>query len=125
MVRHMSDLRVPTFTVADRLRKARTTTGLDQADFAADLGISRGTVNNYETGRTEPNRAMLAKWAMRCAVPPEWLAFGVEPNVVPRGQVERPTYWYVATRLGDRVAATRLGDKYAPVVRIGSRPAAA
>lgn len=72
---------VPQWTPRDRLRKAREVTGLNQADFAHDLGVSRGTVKNYERGATaEYKRPVLLAWAMRSGVPLEWLLTGQDPT---------------------------------------------
>lgn len=72
---------VPTWTVGDRLRKAREITGLDRQAFAADLEISRNTLAKYETGDAVPPRTLLLAWAMRTGVSVEWLTGGFDgPN---------------------------------------------
>lgn len=75
----MGDNDVPEWTMADRLRKARETTGLDQGDFAAELGVSRGTVSNYEHGHVRPREVVLRAWAMRTGVSLGWLRDGDPP----------------------------------------------
>lgn len=70
---------VPEWTVGDRLRKARETTGLDRAEFAAQLGVSRNTVTNYEHNRVAQRIVVLRSWAIRCEVPLVWLVNGTEP----------------------------------------------
>ena len=70
---------IPRFEVPDRLRKAREVTGLDQAAFAEEIGVSRGTVRNYETGRSRPRKVVLIAWSLRTGVPIEWLEHGIEP----------------------------------------------
>lgn len=78
--------RIPAFTIGDRLRKAREKTGLDQGPFADEIGVSRGTVSNYEGGRTTQEhmkRAYLMAWAMRADVPLEWLLTGSQPSGKP------------------------------------------
>ena len=69
---------VPAWTVADRLRKAREHAGLEQAQLAADLGVSRNTVGNYEGGKVTPRRPVLVSWALRTGVPLSWLETGAE-----------------------------------------------
>jgi len=70
---------VPQWTTRDRLRKAREITGQSQAEFAKDLGVSRGTVKNYESGAISAyRRPTLLAWAMRSGVPLEWLLTGQE-----------------------------------------------
>jgi transcriptional regulator with XRE-family HTH domain len=44
------------WTIADRLRKARELTGLSQEEFAAKIGISKGTVGTYETNPDAPHK---------------------------------------------------------------------
>lgn len=67
---------VPAFTIGDRLRKARESTGLEQGAFAELLGVSRGTVSNYERGLTNPKKVVLRAWASATRVPYEWLTSG-------------------------------------------------
>lgn len=64
---------MPQWHVGDFLRKARESAGLDQAELAAALGISRATVTNYERNKVKPRRAVVMAWAMRTGVPFEWL----------------------------------------------------
>ena len=66
----------PTWTLADRMRKAREAAGFDQSALARSLGISRNSVSNYETGRTHPHQPVRELWAQRCGVPYEWLTGG-------------------------------------------------
>lgn len=72
---------IPQFTIQDRLRKAREITGLDQAAFAAELGVSRTTISNYEAGGIERHRKIvLNAWSLRSGVPVEWLETGIAPD---------------------------------------------
>ena len=80
---------VPQFTLADRLRKARELTGLDQGQFADEVGISRTSVSNAETGTTRPMRLTLKAWAVRTGVDLDWLLTGSAPN--PSGDGGSPT----------------------------------
>lgn len=75
MTEHSTAMAVPTWTLGDRLRKAREFAGLDQDDLAAAIGISRGTVSNYELGRGQkaPKVYVLRDWAKTCGVPLEWI----------------------------------------------------
>lgn len=72
---------VPEFTIADRLRKARERTGLDQAPFAAEIDVSKGTVSNYESDRYthQRKRIVLRAWALRTGVPLHWIETGDAP----------------------------------------------
>jgi transcriptional regulator with XRE-family HTH domain len=102
--------RVPVFTIADRLRKAREEAGLAQHELAEAMGASRGTVSNYELGVYPPKRPVLLAWAMATGVPLEWLETGktttgpggpsgqqgaVEPTAAPDAEgPDRPTLTY-------------------------------
>lgn len=74
--------RIPAFTIGDRLRKARELTGLDQDPFAHEIGVSRGTVSNYERAVSPEGlkKPYLMAWAMRTEVPLEWLMTGKVPG---------------------------------------------
>lgn len=67
--------RIPPWSLADRLEKARKKTGLSQAAFAAEIDVARSTVVNYEKDDYERARKpiVLKAWAQRCDVPIEWL----------------------------------------------------
>lgn len=74
------NLRIPTWTVGDRLRKARESVEFEQAELAEAIGVSRATVSNYEGGRVAPRKIMLNAWALATGVPVEWLRSGVVPS---------------------------------------------
>ena len=67
---------VPAWELFDRLRKAREWRGLEQADLARDLGVSRNTISAAERGKTQPRRSLLMAWAMRTGVSLHWLLTG-------------------------------------------------
>lgn len=67
--------RVPEWTVADRLRKARESAGLEQRQLADRAGISRATISAAENG-SRPARATMRLWAMACGVPLSWIETG-------------------------------------------------
>ena len=71
---------VPQFTQGDRLRKAREITGLDQTEFAREIGVSRKTVWNAETDRTHPRQILLRAWSLRTGVSLHWLETGEAPS---------------------------------------------
>ncbi len=72
--------RVPEWTRGDRLRKARSLTGLTVKEFAAEIGISPKSVNNYEGDHVEPRKIVMNAWAMRTGVPLIWLEKGIAPG---------------------------------------------
>lgn len=74
---------VPEWTVGDRLRKARETTGLNQSHFAERLGVSRNTVSSAEAGAVQVRRITLNAWAMATGVPVEWLETGESSTPLP------------------------------------------
>jgi transcriptional regulator with XRE-family HTH domain len=65
---------VPTWTLADRLRKAREHAGLKQSELAGRIGIARSSVVNYEAGRYVPSRPVVLSWALCAGVDYKWLA---------------------------------------------------
>jgi DNA-binding XRE family transcriptional regulator len=67
---------IPAWTLADRMRKSREHADLSQADLAADIGISRASVVNYESGRYQPSRPVTLSWALRTGVSFQWLCHG-------------------------------------------------
>ena len=67
--------RIPEWTIADRLKKARETAGLEQAELARIIESSRNTISSYESNnytRTR-RRATLRLWAWACGVDPQWI----------------------------------------------------
>lgn len=70
---------IPAWTLGDRLRKARLTTGLGIVEFADKVGISRVTVRNAESDRTEPHKNTVKMWALATGVSYEWLLNGKTP----------------------------------------------
>ena len=76
-------LRVPTFDLPDRLRKARESAGLDQVQLSEQIGISRTSISAAERGSTKPRKAVLIAWAFATRVPFEWLMTGSTNNETP------------------------------------------
>lgn len=65
--------------MGDRLRKARELVGLSTQEFADEIGVSRGTINNAESGNHRPRLITLKAYAMRTGVPLSWLETGQTP----------------------------------------------
>ena len=59
--------------MGDRLAKARSVAHISSTDMAHDLGVSRGTVYNYEADRTEPPVHVVKRWSELTGVPVTWL----------------------------------------------------
>lgn len=67
---------VPEWTQPDRLRKARETAGLTQAQLAQAIGVSQRSISAYESGASAPKRPVVLSWSFATAVPYEWLRTG-------------------------------------------------
>jgi transcriptional regulator with XRE-family HTH domain len=86
----------PGWPLTDRLRRAREFGGFDQAQLAAELGVSKNTISNYERGFTRPRRPMLLAWAMATGVALTWL----ETDDASKLEIVRPkgfeplTFWF-------------------------------
>ena len=84
--RHIDDVDVDVDQVDDRivgerLREARETLGLTQADVAGALGIPRTSVNAMEAGRRKVSGLELRRLARVYRRPVDWL-LGGDPPVV-------------------------------------------
>jgi transcriptional regulator with XRE-family HTH domain len=78
---------VPTWSLADRLRKARETRGLNQTELGELTGISRRAITRYECGETSPRRPHVIAWAMATGVSLAWLE---EPECAVRDSNPEP-----------------------------------
>lgn len=72
--------RIPQFTMGDRLRKARSLTGLTVAEFAEKIGVSDRTINNAEGDKRAVRKITLNAWALATGVPVDWLETGHHPE---------------------------------------------
>lgn len=75
--------RYPTWTLGDKLRKAREMVGLTQTEMALAIGISRQSVSNYEVGDYEPRRIVLNAWSTQTGVPIDWFMQDDGPDGLP------------------------------------------
>lgn len=66
-----------------RLRVSRLLAELEQDEMAAAIGVSRGTVSNWERGRSEPGATYFVRWARVTGVTLEWLAESVNAETAP------------------------------------------
>ena len=79
-----SSYSIPAWTIGDRLRKARETTGLTTGAFAEQVGVTQKTISDAENDkRGVPRRILLNAYAMRTRVPVEWLLYGENPSDTP------------------------------------------
>jgi transcriptional regulator with XRE-family HTH domain len=72
---------VPTWTLGNRLWRARRHVNLTQQQLAERLGVGLKSIKEYESDRRRPKRAVLLGWAVQCQVDPRWLEHGAgEPD---------------------------------------------
>lgn len=62
-----------TTTIADRLREALDAAGKKQVDLVRDLGLDRGAVSSYLSGKYEPKQKAIYKMAQYLDVSEAWL----------------------------------------------------
>ena len=74
---------VPEWSLGDRLRKARSLTGMTAAQFAAKIGVSDSTINNAEGDKRAVRRITLNAWALATGVSLEWLETGIAGTTTP------------------------------------------
>ena len=63
----------PIATIADRLREALSAAGKKQADLVRDVGLDRGSVSSYLSGKYEPKQKAIYKMAQYLDVSEAWL----------------------------------------------------
>jgi transcriptional regulator with XRE-family HTH domain len=64
---------VPTWTLGERLTKAREHAGVDIEEMAHRLGVSGRTIRNYENQAVRITRATIIAYATETRVPIDWL----------------------------------------------------
>ena len=69
----------PNSAAAHRIRIARRSAGLSQAQLAAELGVQRSAVSHWEAQRGKPSVNHLRQLALLTGVQFEWLATGRGP----------------------------------------------
>ena len=63
--------------LGERVRLVRKNAKLSQAEFGKALGLSRQSINGYETMRKIPPRSVIEKICAQYVVKPWWLNYGV------------------------------------------------
>lgn len=66
-------VREPELTLGDRLRKARISAGLEQADLARACGVSRPLISRWEHDHSVPDVNQALRWAEATGVSFGWL----------------------------------------------------
>ena len=69
-----------TLRMPERMRRCMDVTGVQIAEVAEVLGVSRATVSNWLNGHTKPKTRQLQRWAQHFSVPLSWLTDGVWPE---------------------------------------------
>lgn len=66
---------MPPWTFGDRIRKARTVTGMNQAEFAAAIKVAEGSLAAWETDRSKPRDivAVCVRVESISEIPATWL----------------------------------------------------
>lgn len=65
--------------VADRIRRARKITGLNQEQFGREINVSKSAVSQWETGKTELAPVNLFAIEHRFGFRAEWIVTGKGP----------------------------------------------
>lgn len=63
-----------------RLASARHEARMSVRKLAAAAGVSPSVISSYETGRTDPGRAVVERLAKALGVDAGWLAYGESPS---------------------------------------------
>lgn len=83
----------PDWSFADRLRKARTTVGMTQEEFAAAIDVKEGTLAAWEADRAQPRSRDIVDVAKRIEavtkIPTSWL-LGIDDGPPPTTPASRP-----------------------------------
>lgn len=74
-------------TTAERIKHARQSLGLSQAQFGALAGVTKSAVSQWERFETEPQRDALLALQRKKRLNPDWLAYGRGAMLLPSGAV--------------------------------------
>lgn len=67
---------IPEWTQGDRLRKARSLSGLTTRELAAKIGVGQKTITDAEGDKRGTRKPVLIAWSLATGVPLEWLETG-------------------------------------------------
>lgn len=67
----------------ERIKELRVSLGLNQAEFADRIAVSRSTVGNYESGSRIPLDTVISSICREFGVSRAWLEFGEGPMYPP------------------------------------------
>lgn len=74
---------IPSWDLADRLRKCLRVSGVGVQEMADYLEVSRNTVSAWVNGRVKPQPRDIRLWALRTGLPFEWVRDGTDPQQRP------------------------------------------
>jgi len=112
--------KIPTFDLADRLRKSLREADISVQEMAVFMGLSRQTIGNWINGHTTPPIHALRLWAMRCGVSFDWLRGDV--NAKPAAEVgPGDGLGGKTTASGEATQGDRLGHSGRPAKPVGYR----
>lgn len=98
--------RIPTWSLGDRVRKARESANLEQSELATLSGVSRQSISMIENGASvRPRRSTIVAIAFATGVSLEWLETGHAPGGPTPDSTEPPTE--VIVSIGGRKWAIR------------------
>lgn len=66
--------------IGGRIRERRDALGLTAAEVSRAIGLTKGAVSQYETGRATPKQDKIEALAEALGTSPEWLMTGHEPE---------------------------------------------
>jgi transcriptional regulator with XRE-family HTH domain len=85
----MQGIGLPTWNLADKLRKSLEHAQVETETMAAYLEVHPNTIRNWTAGRTRPPASAVKLWAMRTGIPYEWFNPEVAQPDIP-GHTRRP-----------------------------------
>jgi len=74
--------------VGGRLAATREALGLRQEELALQVGVSRSALANWETGRSLPDVAAIARFAERHRITLDWIYRG-DPSALPQSLAQK------------------------------------
>ncbi|KAA9105018.1 helix-turn-helix domain-containing protein [Microbacterium rhizomatis] len=75
-----------------RVRVARVASGMKQSELAAECGVSRAAIGQWEAGLTEPSASKMFAIARATNQPLDWFAEGLDSVTVRPKRLELPTF---------------------------------
>jgi transcriptional regulator with XRE-family HTH domain len=84
---------VPSWDLADRMRKSLRHSGTGVQEMADYLGVARNTVSTWINGRIAPSAQTIRLWALRTGVPFEWLRGEDGPRALKGARFKMPRSW--------------------------------